>query len=67
MRQQPVAFKAASFLQARCVTNYLNLKMKTHVLAKAYPLTLRMARSNLVSRSFNVQQPMDLMYIHPLR
>jgi hypothetical protein len=37
--------------------------MKTHVLAKAYPLILRMARSNLVSSSFNVQQPMDLMYI----
>jgi hypothetical protein len=42
-----------SFLQARCENNYLNKKMKTplkilriyatHVLAKAYPLTLCMA------------------------
>jgi hypothetical protein len=58
MHQRPVACKAASFLQARCENNYLNKKMKTplknlriyatHVLAKAYPLTLCMARSNLV-------------------
>ncbi len=58
MHQRPVACKAASFLQARCENNYLNKKMKTplknlriyatHVLAKAYPLTLCTARSNLV-------------------
>jgi len=50
--------KPPVFLQAHCENNYLNLKMKTlfknirifaaHVLAKAYPLTICMARSNLV-------------------
>jgi hypothetical protein len=50
--------QSRQFLQARCENNYLNKKMKTplknlriyatHVLARAYPLTLCMARSNLV-------------------
>jgi hypothetical protein len=56
--KRPVASKAAIFLQARCENNFLNKKIKTslkhlriyatHVLSKAYSLTLFMARSNLV-------------------
>ncbi len=53
---QPVACNSASFFQACCKNNYLNLKMKTsfknpriyakHVLEKCYPSTLCIARFN---------------------
>ncbi len=58
MRQRPVACKAASCLQACCQNNYLNKEVKTplknfriyatYVLARTYPSTPCMARSNLM-------------------
>jgi hypothetical protein len=62
----PVACKAASVLQASLQEQLFELKMKTplknlriyttHVLAKAYPLTLCMARSNLERQFFGAHE-----------
>jgi hypothetical protein len=64
--------QSRQFFTARCQNSYINKKMKTtlknlriyatHVLAKCYPSTLCMARSNLIRRYLQERKPFRCIY-----